>query len=333
MKQKIKGQLFNILLIFLFLIKYSLTQTGFKEPNNGILFNNTFIPIKYLPEEEKKKLKENLDDLVYISAGKTIKNFTTFYDQLTPIEQKMYDIILEASTKSTPEFEIYILYDDTVSKSSMEIFQSKIDTESVNHEMMFYTIMDDTEYESFTTENIMSLNRKIEMEKIDIMKKIEELNLTTDYAILRFIHDYIVVKNTYLLDESRTHIRDLYGSLVENLCVCEGYAEEFQYLAQQYNIDCIIARSEIHEWNYVKMNDKWYILDSTWDDPGYELGGYGYDQEIYTDYFLAGSTYVESNESEDEHTLIYDYYIGYISYDYPEISKYDYIPSDTEINE
>jgi len=376
MIQTNKNLLLCILLTLFFFIKPSLTHNEV-EKYNKVIYNNNALPIHYISEEEKKKIKEQLDDLAFISGGggHTISDFSNFYNQLTPLEKEYYDTIVAASKEPVPSLEITITYDDSKNKLDMDEFGDELLSLSINvfsiiimehpelwwigwftyyyyyyynsyiHEITYNMIRDDetSRFREYNAQSIASINKKIEMVKNDIMEKISKLNLTTDYAIIRYIHDYLIIRNTYLLDESRLHIRSLYGSMVENTCVCAGYAEAFQYMAQQYNIECIKGLSMTHEWNYVKLNNNWYVMDLTWDDHyTYEKGtnavisgptGYGFDQDIRTDYFLAGTEYVEKNESDGEHSLVYFYYIGYTCFDFPPISESRYIPTEEEEEE
>lgn len=61
-----------------------------------------------------------------------------------------------------------------------------------------------------------------------------------------------------------------YGILVENLGVCESYAESFLLLAKEAGLDAIIVTGSLdgvnHEWNRVKLEDSWYTLDVTNND-------------------------------------------------------------------
>jgi len=117
---------------------------------------------------------------------------------------------------------------------------------------------------------------------------------------------------------------------VENICVCEGYAEAFQYLALQYNINCIIARSATHEWNLVEMNNAWYVVDITWDDPGNALSGYGFNKDIEKHcIFLTGTNTLTNNS----HTLAYSAFKNHNTFDYPIISETDYVVSNDEASE
>ena len=82
-----------------------------------------------------------------------------------------------------------------------------------------------------------------------------------------------------------------YGALVKGCSVCEGYAKAYKYLLNSVDIECEIIVSATHAWNAVKLEDKWYYVDCTWDD----LGG----SKISYEYFLRG----EDLESVRAHTL------------------------------
>ena len=351
----------KINLIILYFIKLCLfikSPLAQNNTSNVIKQSKVFIPFKFLPDDDKKKYQENQTDNVYISAGGISDSFTTFYDQLSDFEKESYSKIYEISKKTPPEFQVSVDYDDTTEKLDYSTLEKKIESSSYNiiTTIMYdypelwwigsfsYSIQDynnntykitfklkpsNSKFYNFSVDNFMNLNRKIDTIKIDVMKKINDLNLTTDYAKLRYIHDYLIVKNTYLLDESRKHIRNIYGSIVENICVCEGYAEAFQYLALQYNINCIIARSATHEWNLVEMNNVWYVVDVTWDDPGNALTGYGFNKDIETLYFLTGTNTLTDNS----HTLVYSAFKNHNAFDYPVISETDYVASDAETSE
>lgn len=64
-----------------------------------------------------------------------------------------------------------------------------------------------------------------------------------------------------------------YGILVENLGVCESYAEAFKLIAEEAGLDVIIETGRLdgvnHEWNRVKIENQWYTLDVTNNDCEY----------------------------------------------------------------
>ena len=59
-------------------------------------------------------------------------------------------------------------------------------------------------------------------------------------------------------------------------------------VCQELGIPCVLASSQTHMWNNVKMDDgEWYNLDLTWDDSG---------EEVSYSYFLIGSQTVVDGE-------------------------------------
>lgn len=61
-----------------------------------------------------------------------------------------------------------------------------------------------------------------------------------------------------------------YGILCENVGVCESYAEAFLLIAQECGLEAIIETGKMqnvnHEWNRVKLDGGWYMLDVTNND-------------------------------------------------------------------
>lgn len=99
-------------------------------------------------------------------------------------------------------------------------------------------------------------------------------NTTSDYTKMLQVHDTLVQLIDY--SDSSVSSRNIYGALVDNKVVCEGYAKVFKYILDSINIDCILVsgdatnssnKTEPHMWNYVMVNGNWYGVDVTWDDP------------------------------------------------------------------
>ncbi len=68
------------------------------------------------------------------------------------------------------------------------------------------------------------------------------------------------------------HAYDVYGAMCDKNAVCEGYAKLFQYLCYCVGINSTVvlgsSSGEPHMWNCVEIDNKWYMLDVTWDDCG-----------------------------------------------------------------
>lgn len=153
----------------------------------------------------------------------------------------------------------------------------------------------------------------------------EELNLDgkTDYEKVKAIYDYMVANISYdytnLENDSHKLKYTAYAALVNKTSVCQGYATLFYRLALEYGIDTrVIAgdslnnngESEGHAWNIVKLGDKYYNLDATWDST--------WDSDKTThDFFLKGS------DEFTNHTSDIDYTTDEFNIAYP-IGKYGY---------
>lgn len=123
------------------------------------------------------------------------------------------------------------------------------------------------------------------------------------YANIKLVHDYLVDSIEYDQSISKENIYNIYGALINKECVCEGYAKAFKYLMDSVDIPCVIVigkaintygNTENHAWNYVQLNNTWYAVDCTWDDPILIGGGFLTNSSKYK-YFLKGEK--EFNES------------------------------------
>lgn len=125
----------------------------------------------------------------------------------------------------------------------------------------------------------------------------------TDYEKIKIVHDYLIDTIEYDEGVSGRNTYDVYGALVNKRCVCEGYAKAFQYLMNELGIENTIVigtgtnsknQTENHAWNYVKIDNKWYAIDVTWDDP-ILLDGATLTNKSRYEYFLKGSNTMNEN--------------------------------------
>lgn len=91
----------------------------------------------------------------------------------------------------------------------------------------------------------------------------------------RAIHDYLLKKCSYdnqaVLAAGRYQDAfTAYGALVNGSAVCQGYAAAFNLMAQKCGLQsmavCGTADGGPHAWNYVKIGNRYYYVDCTWDD-------------------------------------------------------------------
>lgn len=147
-----------------------------------------------------------------------------------------------------------------------------------------------------------------------------------DYNKILQVHDTLVDLIEYDTTYSRANTHNIYGALIENKVVCEGYAKAFKYILDALNIPCILVTgtatnssgtTEAHMWNYVQLNGIWYGVDPTWDDP-IIIGGF-IKNNISRDYFCKGS--IKFNHDHNISSTISE---NGMKFTYPELSMYDY---------
>lgn len=87
----------------------------------------------------------------------------------------------------------------------------------------------------------------------------------TDFEKIMTVHDYMV--NNYAYDI--TDADQTYLVMLDKKGVCAAYAEAFQYMMNVIGIESTLVTSDEmgHIWNMVKLDNRWYHVDITWDDP------------------------------------------------------------------
>lgn len=157
------------------------------------------------------------------------------------------------------------------------------------------------------------------------MKK--QLQNLSDYDKIKEVHYWLVNNIEYDSNLEAEEPYSISGALTEGKAVCEGYARAFKYIMDGLGIPCVLVSgtatnssglTESHAWNYVYLNDQWYAIDVTWDDPIIIGDGYIPDDTMYQ-YFLKGRNTFLTTHVED----------GYLTdnsleFRFPELSSSDY---------
>lgn len=171
-------------------------------------------------------------------------------------------------------------------------------------------------------------------EQIDTaMNQIEQIrnqilqNRSDDtYDNIKMVHDYLVENIEYDTTISKDNIYNIYGAMVKQEAVCEGYARSFKYLMDSLGIPCTLVigkgtntegKTENHAWNYVQIDNKWYAVDSTWDDPVSSIGWISKSSRYR--YFLKGS-----NDMIKDHIPSSQFTEGGKRFSYPPLSSSNY---------
>lgn len=161
----------------------------------------------------------------------------------------------------------------------------------------------------------------------DVRDSLVSRKTGNDYKDIKMVHDYIVENTEYDTTISKPNIYNMYGALINKSAVCEGYARAFKYIMDGMGIDCVLVigqgtnstgQTENHAWNYVKLNNTWYAIDCTWDDPVVVGGGKATQSSKYR-YFLVGSETMSK-----DHTPNGQFTENGKVFNYPDLSSQDY---------
>lgn len=120
-----------------------------------------------------------------------------------------------------------------------------------------------------------------------VKEVLKDLNLEgkSDYKTVKAVHDFIIENSQY---DISTNQNSAYGCLIGRYSACQGYAALTYKMMTEAGIECRVitgvSENVGHAWNIVKVNGKWYYLDTTWDDPI----GTGISKSAHYAFFLKG---------------------------------------------
>ncbi|WP_256758539.1 transglutaminase domain-containing protein [Cohnella sp. WQ 127256] len=150
---------------------------------------------------------------------------------------------------------------------------------------------------SFTYWETLSQTNEVKKRVAEALKQILTPGMN-DHQKEKAIHDWIVTNVAY---DTRLISYSAYDGLVNGSTVCQGYALLTYEMMKQAGIPVKIvegsSRNIAHTWNLVQIDDEWYHLDTTWDDPVPDVVGrvvYNYynlpDAELRSDHTWEPST-------------------------------------------
>ena len=129
-----------------------------------------------------------------------------------------------------------------------------------------------------------------------------DCNGRSDYEKICRAYDFVTSYVSYAEEYEDERIFTAYGALVDRSCVCQGYTLLLYRILKDLGVDCRIlsgtSGEERHTWNIVRIGDKYFFLDPTWDS---SLGG---TEGIF---FLRGSNDFDALITEVAHIPVYEY--------------------------
>lgn len=252
-------------------------------------------------------LSEDTSNITLIDNVQPINNLY-YYNQLDENSKLIYSALennIDNLKDDNFTIDFSTKFNDLLNTSTGKIsldksFQSALDAFFYDHPELFYIDLTKitlfTRYTSFgskTTytvsiapsdnENYLTEDFSSKEQVEEAIIKVENLrnnivnNVSGDvYNKALIVHDTLVDLLEYDQTTNRANTHNIYGALIENKVVCEGYAKAYKYIMDSLNIPCILVsgkatnnsgKTEPHMWNYVQIDNVWYGVDATWDDP------------------------------------------------------------------
>ena len=153
---------------------------------------------------------------------------------------------------------------------------------------------------SYSDDVIEATNKRID----EIMKQILTDDMNNKEKITA-IHNYIIENTDYDTEYLEANLNDIdnpshkaIGPLYYHKALCGGYTDAMALFLNKLKIPNYRISSENHIWNYVYLDNNWYHLDLTWDDPVTDDGS-----KLVLDNFLL----ITTEQLESYHTGYHNY--------------------------
>ncbi len=138
----------------------------------------------------------------------------------------------------------------------------------------------------------------------------------TDVQKALILHDRIINRCDYYKENADAGTLPKasytpYGVVINEMAVCQGYAELYSYLLKCVGIESYLCSSYImnHVWNIIVIDGEYYYVDVTWDDPTWDVSG----RTMHTNFLCSFEDFKQHHHKD-----------GIIDYDTtPSCTKYD----------
>ncbi|PAB58524.1 transglutaminase domain-containing protein [Anaeromicrobium sediminis] len=166
---------------------------------------------------------------------------------------------------------------------------------------------------NYIRDDIKKRMNEADVKADEVIKEIIKEEMT-DFEKVVAVHDYIINNTRYDYEGFKSGKipnweHTAYGPLIRKTGVCDGYSKAFMLILKKLGIECISIKSDNHAWNMVKLQDKYYHVDLTFDDPYNEEG----DMLSYAYFFIDDSEMAKDHNWNSEiypkcDTIDFNYY-------------------------
>jgi hypothetical protein len=124
------------------------------------------------------------------------------------------------------------------------------------------------EYEGLPADEIESVQIRLTQEAAAIAELTGSGR--SDWEKMLIIHDELIRRISYdtSLDQA---VNNTASALLNGITLCKGYAQSFKLVCDVLGLECLVISGQSegieHAWNLVRLDDNYYHIDVTHDDP------------------------------------------------------------------
>ena len=118
----------------------------------------------------------------------------------------------------------------------------------------------------------------------------------SDWEKILFVHDWLI-ENTWYQDDDTDEFTDtIYGCLVRGHTQHNGFNQAFQYIMNRLGYECGAFWNDYQLWNYIRLDGKYYWVDTACDDAFY---GDDDGEKHYSHYYFMA----DDEHFKDQHNI------------------------------
>lgn len=267
---------------------------------------------------EKKYTK---DELIKSSSKKYMLNYNFSYAKQTDDfyaknKSQIVDIIYTALNEGSDNFSFYCDYDKCIEDFKSILYNEDVFNNLANFIHPFNTL---NSYQFSFSGNLITVTgtktyssseiAQIESKVNSVINEVTNGSMSKREKIIA-IHNYIV-NNTKYLNSNRSSQHRASGPLLYGESVCEGYSHAMAIFLNKLSIPNYRISSPTHQWNLTYIDNSWYHIDVTWDDPiVYDASGNPTGQDILRDdYLFITTSKLQSLDTGNDHKFNKSIYI------------------------